>query len=582
MIVFSWKFLALMAAGIKRKYDKRYYCLYCEKPQSKLPRHLESVHKDEPEVRRLEAATGNKRTALLTKLRNEGNNKHNAKVIAQGDGDLAIVYRRQVDKPVDDLVICKYCSGWFAMREFWKHKRRCLLNPGNERAYTQHVKEARLLKPVTHDVSAKFKKVISTMQNDEISLIAKHDSLICLYGEKLTLKHGHDCSRYVYITSRLRLLARVLREMRELSSTEQQIVSFDDAMCPSVFPLYLQAARKLAMFNDEDNSFTKASLALKIGTEITHLIDVKLGKALAAMDSESKDKCKELTESFKLRWTSEFTSNAHRSRIENNKNKINILPLSEDVKVLTDYLREESKTVRLSLQRLPDRSNYIKLQRITLAQLITFNRRRVGEVSKLTLTDFQGVQSGTSLLANSNISNALTEVEKLIGGKFDRVEITGKKGRTVAVLMTAEMTSAMRLIISLRNLYQTCDENKYVFSILDSTSHIRGCDVMRQYSTKCGAKCPEAIRSTKLRKHIAIVSQILNLKDHEMDTLANFMGHDIRVHREFYRLPEPTIQIAKMTKFLIAAEQNQLSSFKGMSLDSINVENEELEGKTVF
>ena len=42
--------------------------------------------------------------------------------------------------------------------------------------------------------------------------------------------------------------------------------------------------------------------------------------------------------------------------------------------------------------------------------------------------------------------------------------------------------------------------------------------------------------STSLRKHIAVVSQVLALKD----VLANFMGDDIRVHREFYRLPEDT------------------------------------------
>ncbi|KAJ8286469.1 hypothetical protein GJAV_G00039580 [Gymnothorax javanicus] len=36
--------------GAKRKWDKRQYCVYCEKPQSKIARHLERKHKHEKDV----------------------------------------------------------------------------------------------------------------------------------------------------------------------------------------------------------------------------------------------------------------------------------------------------------------------------------------------------------------------------------------------------------------------------------------------------------------------------------------------------------------------------------------------------
>lgn len=85
---------------------------------------------------------------------------------------------------------------------------------------------------------------------------------------------------------------------------------------------------------------------------------------------------------------------------------------------------------------------------------------------------------------------------------------------------------------------------------------IRGCDVLRECSLKCGAKHPELLRSPKLKKHIATLSQILNLKDNELDILANFLGHDIRTHREYYRLPEESLQVAKMSKLLFTLESN--------------------------
>ena len=67
------------------------------------------------------------------------------------------------------------------------------------------------------------------------------------------------------------------------------------------------------------------------------------------------------------------------------------------------------------------------------------------------------------------------------------------------------------------------------------------------------------------------VSKVLNLKDTEMDQLADFMGHDIRVHRQFYRLPEGTLQLAKISKLLLALEQGRVAEFKGKNIEEINI-----------
>ena len=80
--------------------------------------------------------------------------------------------------------------------------------------------------------------------------------------------------------------------------------------------------------------------------------------------------------------------------------------------------------------------------------------------------------------------------------------------------------------------------------------------------------------STKLRKHIATVSQILNLSSHELDQVCGFMGHDVRVHREYYRLPEDTLQLAKVSRLLLAMEQGNVARFKGMPLANVDVDME--------
>ncbi|KAJ8958082.1 hypothetical protein NQ314_006451 [Rhamnusium bicolor] len=79
------------------------------------------------------------------------------------------------------------------------------------------------------------------------------------------------------------------------------------------------------------------------------------------------------------------------------------------------------------------------------------------------------------------------------------------------------------------------------------------------------------ITSTRLRKHVSTMVQLLNLKDHELDALAQFLGHDIRVHRKHYRLQDETIQLAKISKILVNFNNGKLSSMKGKSLDEIEV-----------
>lgn len=75
--------------------------------------------------------------------------------------------------------------------------------------------------------------------------------------------------------------------------------------------------------------------------------------------------------------------------------------------------------------------------------------------------------------------------------------------------------------------------------------------------------------STKLRRQVATLSRVLNLNDMEEELLADFLGHDIRVHRKFYRLPDGTLQLAKISKVVMACEQGRLAEFKRKSLDEI-------------
>ena len=86
-----------------------------------------------------------------------------------------------------------------------------------------------------------------------------------------------------------------------------------------------------------------------------------------------------------------------------------------------------------------------------------------------------------------------------------------------------------------------------------------------------GLKSPSSIKSTNLRKFVATVSQIVDLRENTLDWLAKHMGHDINVHRQYYWLHESTLELAKVSKVLLAVDDGRAGQFAGKNLDEITV-----------
>ena len=154
----------------------------------------------------------------------------------------------------------------------------------------------------------------------------------------------------------------------------------------------------------------------------------------------------------------------------------------------------------------------------------------------------------TNPLAVKDIADSLSETEKFLCKTMSLVQIRGKKGRTVPVIITPDLIKVIDCLMKYREQAGVRHSNVYVFARLNNENAHRASDCLRLVASKCGAIKPTNLTSTRLRKHIASTSQILNLQKHELDLLAGFLGHDIRVHRNFYRLPQETLQLAKVSK----------------------------------
>jgi len=549
----------------RSKYNKKQYCLYCNKAISKLARHLESAHSTQPDVAK--AFSFNKRSRerkdLLRSLKKRGNFNHNATVASSGDGEMVACRRPTRVRQSNDFSHCKFCQGLYARDCLWRHVRNC---PQKSVEVESRVGRKRIHMdlPKPDAVHEAVWKIAFEMNQDDISLVVRSERDILSLGESMYNGRKPNEKRNDYIRQKMREMARLLitaRATTPLKTTE-------DLVMPSNFPHVIQAVRSVAGYDLDSNSYKIPSLALKLGHSLAKVAGIVQCKAIIENRNAVAESVKQFATLYEKRWAESISGSALGTLHQAKWNKPHVLPFTQDVSLLHKFLATERAKCMKDLEEEPNIKSFGNLAQVTLTQVVLFNRRRQGEVSKMELQAFTS-RNRTEL--NPDIMMGLTEFETKVAKYFERVEIRGKRSRMVPVLLTPDMIAAMDLLIKKRSECQVHRENVYLFARPCVLSHYRGSDCFRKFSKLCGAKNPESLTSTRLRKQVATLSTVLNLKENEMDQLATFLGHDIRVHREFYRLPESTLQLAKVSKLLIAMEKGRLSDLQGKGLDDIEI-----------
>ncbi|XP_078790319.1 uncharacterized protein LOC111947145 isoform X1 [Oryzias latipes] len=549
----------------------RNYCYICGKLQTKFTRHLKRHEKKYADVAQVLSLPkkSKKRLEMLAKLRNKGNYDHNSEVLASGIGTLKPKRTSKKNYKEKDYIHCIYCQALYLRRDLWRHVRKCSSKPGKA---TSEGHDKRVLSLASMNESALCQqvspgvwKILAVMKDDDITSTVRSDFSILQLAQSLFNKHGQDPTKFDYIRQKLRECGRLLLVLRK----EFSINTFEDAVRPANFDVVITAVKKVSGYDGEKNCYSTPSLALKLGHSLQKVNDILHCRALMAQDSTLIKSTQSFKTLFSTKW-SEFISHTALSTLnERHFNKPSTLPFTEDVQCLHRHLEKITDEALKDLEEHSSPKSYSELCKVTMAKVILFNRRRGGEVSKMTLCGFQGRDSSA---LHKDIAFGLTKFERHLCQHFSRVELRGKRGRKVAVLLSPDMVSAITRLTEKRADCGVLAENPFLFARPKCLTPYRGQDCLRLYAAECGAKNPELLRSTQLRKHVATLSQILNLKNHELDQVANFLGHDIRVHREYYRLPEATTQLAKISKLLIAMEKGSLQNLQGKTLEEIEIE----------
>nr|XP_023656329.1 uncharacterized protein LOC111838017 isoform X1 [Paramormyrops kingsleyae] len=539
--------------------DGRNYCFLCRTPQTKLARHLKRHKQESADVAKaLSCPTGSKeRKKLLDILRNRGNFMHNNSVLSKGCGSLK-VSRRSRDDKCRAYEYCIHCRGMFKRAELWRHMRRCsskLEETNDHKGRNRVLGVAAVAKAsLSRNFTEGALKILNQMKDDETAGIAGNDLTLLQFAQYLFNKLGHNKAHHEYIQQKILVLSRLLKTLRKKSP----LWTLEDAIKPENLMTVVEAVKEVAGYDANENAFKTPSLVMKIGYSLQKASDIVRCNAIISEDENLQKSVEAFQVLYKAKWL-EYVSHSARGTLKKKKcSKPIKLHLNEDIQKLHQHLWRSAELAFAALEKESSIQNYCSLAQVSLAQIILLNRHRYGEVSKISLKNFLHKDD-----SHIHQDLSLSECEKKLCSHFTRVVLMDKNEHKFAVLLPPEVVRALELLIMRRKECGIPKDNPHLFAVPKCMSHYKGHDCLKTYASECGARHPEHLTSTQLRKQIAATSQILNLKNNEKEQLGNYLLH------KDYHLPEDTIQMAKLSRLILARERGKIPRLAGRSLDDV-------------
>ena len=134
------------------------------------------------------------------------------------------------------------------------------------------------------------------------------------------------------------------------------------------------------------------SVLLKSGMWLKNLAEYVRSQALKNCDKILLNKLRNFLELYETDWQI-YATNARATAEDKKAYAPEELPQERDIKIFRKYILEQIVELTAKVKRNTHNIHDVrKLAKLTLARVLTFNARRGGEVSKLKLRHWEGVE----------------------------------------------------------------------------------------------------------------------------------------------------------------------------------------------
>ncbi|XP_050313817.1 uncharacterized protein LOC126748539 isoform X2 [Anthonomus grandis grandis] len=480
-----------------RIWDKKDQCPYCNIDVTNFSRHLLRNHFNEASVKTIlsfkKGTTHRKH--LIDLLRKQGN------FSVYDENIIRPVQRPTSSRSEKQLLFlpCIFCKRMYQKNSLNRHVKTCNYNNKKNCSSTRYASEGQTLiafnetrTPFLNRLRLKS-EVFSIMRADKISLTGKSDPLICQYAEDYLKKHKRPHIKNL-VSNKIKELGRLLISLQE----NYNINSILESLNPENFDKVVSYVQLISGYTEFSKEFQAPSLALHFRTfllSVCSTAETLILKKYPIFPIENYEislkRIKNFSKLVSHNWKFEMGSLALKDLTEKNSLNPQRLPVTADVIIFNTYCYEVAKKAAAEVQ---------------------------------------------NNITNIEAFKTLSETEKQLTKYFKRTVTIGKGSKAIPILFPTRIQKYINIMLNFReNTKCVPSENPYLFALVGSSNRwINGARTLRKYAYSCGAQYPNTITSSRLRKQVATVLQILSLDNVEMEELATFMGHTKKTHKEFY------------------------------------------------
>lgn len=370
-------------------WNQAYACIFCKKVITNISKHLKK-HKRMPEIKEIKQLgkhLGKRHKKVMAKwalLRNKGDHQHNLLVIGNQSGEFILGRRQDKELNVNQYGACPRCLEWIKLdKTMCRHQKICPEEAVENKMTKKELRIASL--SVTGRLSNKASKglteeVFPIMTCDEISESAQHDDLIISLGNLWLVKNiGNKLKRKYYTSSRMRDVARLLKNLRE--HTKKTEMTMSDFLSPQHFDDVVTAAFMTASVSiDDEEELKSPSTAIKIGYDIKRMVGAKWAAAIKAQNTLVRKECEHFMKLMEFEWSTRVSKIASTLLTVRRFNKEKQLPVPQDLEKLQSYVKEEISKLRLEK---PSLETYRRVIKLAETRLLIYNKRRAGEIEAI-------------------------------------------------------------------------------------------------------------------------------------------------------------------------------------------------------
>ncbi|KAK4880558.1 hypothetical protein RN001_008704 [Aquatica leii] len=346
------------------------------------------------------------------------------------EGDVEIPFVTPIEINLDNNELHQAIpTGYYSKKCLRRHVKKCFFNPDPSKPIKSQIEGQNIMiGAFGPNDPLKISGLLDKLRADKISLTAKRDKIICEVARRYLKSHKEK--HLVTVAKRyMRRLARILEQVRQYEGNSK--LSLEEILKPSQFKNLIQATKSVSGYETESDTYKSPSFALQTGTLLKRAIQAALSIEIQR-DNPSNEKRTELNNLIHLietDWAYEISTQAVQNLAINRFNKPTLIPLTKDIKKFDTYLRDVMRnTVEKIKDNREDSQSFKILMEVVFCSLMIFNKRRVGELQRMTLDAYLKSYENIS---SSEFEKALTNSEKIMYRQLKRVVIretkSGKK-----------------------------------------------------------------------------------------------------------------------------------------------------------